>query len=252
MFIDVHCHLDYYVDEKIKKIVEKAKKANVNIIITNGTNKKSNRKSLELAEKYKEVNVALGLYPLEALQLSEKEINDELKFIENNKNKITAVGEVGLDFKETEEKEKQVQVFKKIIHLAQKIDKPLIIHSRKAEKEVIEILEEARAKKVIMHCFSGKKSLIERIKQNNWSMSIPANVKFSEHFQMAVKILPIENLLCETDSPFLSPFKQQSEKPNNEPANVVESYKKIAEIKGLTLKQTEKLIEKNYEKLFSD
>lgn len=248
MFIDVHCHLDYYADEKIKEIVEKAKKANVNIIMTNGTNKKSNRKSLELAEKYKEVKVALGLYPIEALQLSEKEINDELKFIENNKNKIAAIGEVGLDFKETEEKLKQTQVFIKIIQLAQKINKPLIIHSRKAEKEVIEILEKAKAEKVVMHCFSGKKSLIEKIKQNSWFMSIPSNVTFSEHFQMAIKILPIENILCETDSPYLHPFKEQ----NNEPANVIESYKKIAEIKGLTLKQTEKLIEKNYEKLFSN
>lgn len=247
MFIDVHCHLDYYSEGEIEKIIERAKRANVNIIITNGTNKKSNRKSLELAEKYKEVKSSLGLYPIEALSLTEKEIDEELKFIKQNKDKIAAIGEVGLDFKETEEKEKQIKVFKKIILLAQKIDRPLIIHSRKAEKEVIEILEEARAKKVIMHCFSGKKSLIERIKQNNWSMSIPANVKFSEHFQNAVKILPIENLLCETDSPFLHPFKE----PNNEPANVIESYKKIAEIKSLPLKTVESIIENNYKKLFN-
>lgn len=248
MFIDVHCHLDYYSDKEIEEIIKRAGKANVSIIITNGVNPKTNRKSLELTEKYKEVKAAPGLYPIEALSLTEKEINDELKFIENNKNKIAAIGEVGLDFKETQEKEKQVKIFKKIIELAQRIDKPLIIHSRKAEAECISILEEAKAKKVIMHCFSGRKNLIEKIKQNGWFMSIPANVVFSEHFQNAVKILPIENLMCETDSPFLHPFKEQ----NNEPANVVESYKKIAEIKNISLKESESVIEKNYRKLFND
>lgn len=248
MFIDVHCHLDYFPEDKLKSIIEKAKKADVKTIITNGVNPQTNRKSLDLAAKYKEVKPALGLYPIEAIALSENEINNELEFIKNSKNKILAIGEVGLDFKETEEKEKQTQVFKKIIQLAQKINKPLIIHSRKAEAECISLLEEAKAKKVIMHCFSGKKSLLEKIKNNKWHISIPANITFSEHFQYAVKMFPIEQLLCETDSPFLHPFKEQ----NNEPVNVIESYKKIAEIKGLSLNETERFIENNYKKLFEN
>ncbi len=248
MFIDAHCHLDYYEDQKIKEIVERAKKADVRTIITNGVNPRTNRKTLELAEKYPEVKPALGLYPIEAIALPENEINNELEFIKNSKNKIVAIGEVGLDFKETEEKEKQIQVFKKIIQLAQKINKPLIIHSRKAEAECISLLEEAKAKKVVMHCFSGKKSLLEKIKNNKWHISIPANITFSEHFQNAVKMFPIEQLLCETDSPFLHPFKEQ----NNEPANVIESYKKIAEINGLSLNKVERFIENNFNKLFND
>jgi len=171
-----------------------------------------------------------------------------LNFIESKKEKIVAVGEVGLDFKETEEREKQIKTFKKIIWLAQKINKPLIIHSRKAEEEVIEILEQTKVRKVILHCFSGKKHLLERIKKNYWMISIPANVKFSEHFQMAAKMFPIEQLLCETDSPFLHPSKEK----NNEPANVIESYKKISEIKSLSLNEIENIIEQNYFRLLSN
>jgi len=248
MFIDVHCHLDYYSDKQIENIVDRARKANVKLIITNGINKKTNRKSLKLAEKYKELKASLGIYPIEALSMTEKEINDELNFIESKKEKIVAVGEVGLDFKETEEREKQIKTFKKIIWLAQKINKPLIIHSRKAEEEVIEILEQTKVRKVILHCFSGKKHLLERIKKNYWMISIPANVKFSEHFQMAAKMFPIEQLLCETDSPFLHPSKEK----NNEPANVIESYKKISEIKSLSLNEIENIIEQNYFRLLSN
>lgn len=236
-FVDAHCHLDLCQQKEIPAIIERAKKANVQII-TNGVNPESNRKVLELAEKYSEVKSALGLYPIDALKLSDKEITQELNFIRSNKDKIVAIGEVGMDFKESDEIERQQQTFQKIIELAKEIDKPLIIHSRKAEKEVIEILEKNKAEKVIMHCFSGKFSLVEKIVKNNWKLTIPTNVKHSEHFQNIIKKIPIGNLLCETDSPFLHPDKLR----DNEPANVVESYKKIAEIKNIPLNEVQKIV----------
>jgi len=98
-----------------------------------------------------------------------------------------------------------------------------------------------------MHCFSGNMNLVKRIIKNNWRLSIPANVKYSEHFQKIIEITPIENLFCETDSPFLHPDK----KFPNEPANVIESYKKISEIKNLSLAEVEKKIEENYKRLFN-
>jgi len=247
-FIDVHCHLD--LCEDIDKVLEKADKSDVKIVLANGVNPKSNRLVLSIAEKYsKECKVlpAFGLYPIDALKLNENEITEEIEFIRKNKEKIYALGEVGMDFKEDNENhKKQIELFEKIIGLAEEIDKPLIVHSRKAEKECIEILEKLRAKKVIMHCFCGKLNLVDRIIKNNWFLTIPTNVKSSEHFQKVIEIVPIENLFCETDSPFLHPDKLR----NNEPTNVVVPYQKIAEIKKMELGAVKQKIFDNFLKVF--
>ena len=247
VFIDVHCHLHYYNDKDIVEILRKSAEKKVSIIVDNGTNPSSNRKVLELSEKCNEVKCALGIYPIEALKLKDEEIDEEIGFIKKNKKKIIAIGEIGIDLKEELEFDRQKNIFKKFIELAREIDKPLIVHSREAEEKCIEILEEMKAKKVIMHCFSGKMKLAERIAKNSWYMSIPASVKYNEHFQKIVNLVPIENLLCETDSPYLHPEREQ----NNDPSNVVESYKKIAEIKKLSLKETERIIENNFKGLLS-
>lgn len=246
MFIDSHCHLDFYPEKKLPEIISRAKENKVLKILSNGTNPETNRKNLELKSKFPQVEVALGIYPIDALSMSEAEIEKEISFIKSNADKITAIGEVGLDLKESQNLEAQIKVLKKFISLSKQLNKPLIIHSRKAELQCIELLEKEKAPRVLMHHFSGKLSLVKRIIENSWFLSIPASVKRSEHFQNVIKIAPIQNLLCETDSPFLHPDKL----PENEPANVVESYKKIAEIKSLTLKQVESEIEKNFKKLF--
>ena len=126
------------------------------------------------------------------------------------------------------------------------LDKPLIVHSRKAEKECIELLENSRTKKVIMHCFCGARKLVERIQRNGWFLSIPTNVTYSQQFQQMAKVLPLTMLFCETDSPFLHPSKES----NNEPALVLESYKTIALLKGLEIGEVAAAIARNYEKLF--
>lgn len=246
VFIDVHCHLELCKSE-VERLVGRAKNAGVGIIVNNSVNKNSNRKTLELASKFSEVKAALGYYPVEVINLGEKEFEEEIDFIRKNKDKFIALGEVGLDLKENHELEKQKARFQKFIELSIELDIPLIVHSRKAEQEAIEFLEENKAKKVIMHCFSGNFSLVERIIKNGWFMTIPTNVTFSEHFQKIAKDAPIERLFCETDSPYLHPVKGQYD---NEPANVVEGYKKVAEIKGITLEECEKKIEENYKRVF--
>ncbi len=246
MLIDMHCHIDVYSD-KIKEIINRAKEKRVEIIINNGVDIKSNRKTLELSKIYPEIKTALGLYPINALSLNKKEIQNEITFIENNKGYIVMIGEVGIDLKESNDLESQSKIFEKFINLALKINKPITVHSRNAEKECIEILESLKAKKVLMHCFSGGMKLIKRIIENGWYLSIPSSVKYNEHFQKIIELVPIENLFCETDSPYLHPNREK----NNEPMNVIDSYKKIAEIKGLNVKEVEIQIFKNYEKLMN-
>jgi len=245
MFIDTHSHIDLL--ENISEIIENAKKSNVKIL-TAGIDINSNRKILEIKKQNPEIEICLGIYPTETLKISEEEINSEIDFIRNNKNKIIAISEVGLDLKEnsSETLKKQKENLSKFIELAKELNKPVIIHSRKAEKECIEFLEKFNYKKIVMHCFSGNFKLVKKILENNWILTIPTSVKNSQHFQKVIEIAPIKNLLCETDSPYLHPDK----KFPNEPKNVIESYKKISEIKKIPLKEVEKTLEKNYANFF--
>ncbi len=245
MIIDAHCHLDFF--ENYSKTINDSKEVKM---ITCGINKKSNRKTLKIKEENPKIEICLGIYPSDCLKLFDNEIDSEIQFIKKNKSKIIAIGEVGLDLKEADKNslDNQKRNLLKFINLAKELGKPIIIHSRKAEAEAIDFLEKQNYKKIIMHCFSGKLSLIKRIIENNWILTIPTNVKHSTHFQKVIEIVPIKNLLCETDSPFLHPDK----KFPNEPKNVIESYRKIAEIKKMNIKEVEKQLEENYKNLFKN
>ena len=169
MLIDIHSHIDICKD--IEAIIENAKKQNVKIL-TAGTSPKSNREILKLKIKYPEINICLGIYPTDALKLSEKEINSEIEFIKKNKEKISAIGEVGIDLKHAKEDslETQKENLKRFVNLARELNIPVVIHSRKAEKECIELLEKLNYNKIIMHCFSGNMNLVDKIIKNNWNL----------------------------------------------------------------------------------
>ena len=122
----------------------------------------------------------------------------------------------------------------------------MIIHSRKAEKEVLDVLEEMHAKKVILHCFTGKLKLVERAGKLGYTFSIPPIIHHAQQFQELVKKISITKLLTETDAPFLSPKKGE----RNEPAYVSITVQKIAEIKGMDVKEVEHSIYQNYQGLF--
>lgn len=246
MYIDSHCHLELLED--ISSVIKRAIKNNVRIIVYNSINLETMKYALELEKKYKEIKVALGVYPIDGLNLSEKEFDKSLDFIRQNKNKLIAIGEIGIDLKESKEFDKQKNNFLKFIRLSKELNVPIIVHSRYAEEEVIDILQKEKAEKVVMHCFNGGMNLVLRIINNGWYFSIPTNITFLNHFQELVKLCPITQLLCETDSPFLHPIKGER---NNEPANIIESYKKLAEIKKISLNECEKIIENNFKRLFS-
>jgi len=245
MKVDIHAHFELLqdIDEKI----ERCRKDNFHAIIANGINLEANKLALSLSKKYSIIKPSLGLYPDELENLNDKQIEENFQFIEKNIKSIIALGEIGLDFSNPSwNKEKQIKVFEKFIQLGKKYNLPLIIHSRKAEKEVLNILEKSKAGKVILHCFSGNFNLIKRAFELNYNFSIPCTIVKSEHFQKLVKEANIENLLTESDSPFLSPFKDKK----NEPFFINETLKKIAEIKQISEKQAEDKIFFNYKNLF--
>ncbi len=245
MLFDVHAHLDHTKFSKdLDLVIERAKKNNVVVIINNGLNIATNRSTLQLAKKYPIVQPALGLYPTHAEEMSMKEIEEELNFIK--KQKIIAIGECGLDNKYVIDEKKQQKVFQMLIDLAEKMKLPIIVHSRQSEAKAIEILECSKLKKVIMHCFCGSSTLVKKIEDNGWYFSIPPTVKFSKKFQKLVKRVSINNLLTETDSPYLGPEKNK----RNEPKNVFETVKKISEIKKLEKSEVEKIFYMNFRRIF--
>lgn len=252
LLIDIHCHLDHPQFNDVDRIVENAEKAGLTVILTNGVNPGTNRKALELA-RFRIVKAALGIYPKQLeigdypSRTNKFDADKEIRFIEKNKHKISAVGEIGLDGLVRDDIREQATIFEKLLKLAKKIDKPVIVHSRKAEKEVIEMLESCKQKKVLLHCFCGKKRLVKKAADLGYCFSIPTNVVRAQNFQILVKDVNINQLFCETDAPYLSPFRGNI----NEPAFVVESYRKIAEIKKMELQEVINNIWMNYQKLFS-
>ena len=248
-FIDVHCHLDLKQFEKdLPHVIERASKAGVSIIVQNALNPESIRKSIEIAKAYGSVKLALGIYPVDALKLSDEQTDKEIESIERQRESIIAVGEVGIDYhwvKDKAEQKRQREIFERFIRLAEKIDKPLIIHSRESEKDAFDMLVSSDAK-ALFHCFNGSLSLAKKVEEAGYSFSIPASIVFIRHFQDIAREIDIQQLFAETDAPYMSPFRGK----RNEPGFVTESYRKIAFIKGKDLKETAEIILDNYRKLF--
>ena len=246
-FIDVHAHLDFEdYDSDIDDVMNKCKEKKVTVV-ANGVSPESNRKILSLAKQYNLIKPALGFYPTHVVEEKEEVFDSEFDFIK--KSNCVGFGEIGLDFKHTKDdigKKKQESAFWKFIELGEKTNKPLIIHSRKAELKVIEMLESSRLKKPVLHCFSGRKHLVKRSIDNGWNFSVPVIVTKLQQFQELVKNANINQLLTETDSPYLGPVPGEK----NYPWNVSLAVKKIAEIKGFEEKEVENSIFMNYQRLF--
>jgi TatD DNase family protein len=244
MIIDVHMHADFLSENKLENL---QRNKEVKFVVTNSVNLRSCEKNLEIAEKYSKIKLAAGLYPEKDLKLSD--FDDFGRFVEEHKKEIIALGEIGLDLHETKDNfEIQKVIFRKQLELARKMKILAIIHTRKAEKEVLDILDGFKDLKVILHCFSGNFKLVKRGIEIGCYFSIPANITRSEHFQKMVKDIPHEKILTETDSPYLSPFIGHE----NEPALISESIKKISEIWKVSGDEVEKQIERNFNCLLKE
>ncbi len=259
MLIDAHCHLTHeLLKNQLDDVIKRAKANGVTSVICSGVNVPTNREVLALHKKYPDfIKVSLGLYPIDLIGLTEEtglerqvepfDLDKELKFIEQHKKDILAIGECGLDYHwDTKNHEKQKENFIKIIEFAKKIDKPLIIHTREAEADCIELLEKHKVKKVQLHMFEGRKHVIKKAAELGYYFSVPAILKKNQHFRMLVELVNINQLLTETDAPWRGPTTGVP----NEPANVLETIKEIAIIKKMDIKEVEDNIFMNYQRLF--
>ncbi len=247
--VDTHTHLcDPVFDEDRTEVLERAGKAGVGAIVLVGEDLSDARRNLELAANHPMLKPAAGLYPAILDQPQAEEIQD---FIRKKRDKLVAIGEVGLDHwvvKEEPEKVLQRHIFKSFIELAQELDLPLNVHSRSAGRHAVTLLLESEATRVQLHAFDGKFSAALPAAEAGYFFSIPPSVVRSRQKQKLVKQLPLSCLLVETDSPVLGPSPTE----RNEPANITTSIRAIAEIKNVSEAEVIEAVADNTLRLYGE
>jgi len=248
--IDTHCHLNFkafYGEEA--KVIERAKEAGVFKIINVGAAVATSRRALDLAEKYEDLYAAVSIHPIHA--------NDEGESVAGIAEmlphpKIVAIGETGLDFYRAKKEEagKQEEFFRGFIELAKKHDLPLILHARESYDEMVAILSEYEGLKGVIHCFSGTKAQAQKFLDLGLHISFTGIITYknADDLREVVKMVPMEKIMVETDAPYLSPEPLRGQQ--NEPAHVVHTAKKIAEIKNLSLEEVAEITTKTAKGVF--
>lgn len=241
MFIDTHCHIfkEYY--NNITEVINEMKD---NIMIVSGYNSSSNKEVIELVNKYPNVYGTIGLHPEEVNNISE---NDFDFIIENiNNPKIVGIGEIGLDYHYvSDNKELQKDIFIKQMDIARKYNKTVVIHSRDAIVDTVNIIKEYQNLKIVMHCYSSSLEVARNLIKMNVKLGIGGVVTFKNGVKLkeVVQNIPIENLLLETDSPYMSPEPLRGKQ--NKPYNCYLIAEKIAELKGISLESVLKITTSN-------
>ena len=230
--IDTHSHLEQI--ENLERALTEARETGVIAIIGVGTDCESNRQILQIAQEHEGfVYAALGWHPW---QIDEENIDRNLEFIEANIGKAVAIGEVGLDYhkkvRERAGKDLQKHVLKELLHIARKHDKPVIIHSRYAWKDAFDLVAGAQLEKAVFHWYTGPSSVLRNIVGHGYFVSATPSVEYHEEHRRAVKEIPLERLLLETDSPVVYGRGREFEFESR-PADVLRSLKGAALLRGL-------------------
>lgn len=247
--IDAHCHVDFKEYNKNRKEVMERAQRKLRAIINSGASLGGNRRTLKLKDEYPGfLYPTLGFHPKNAAKADSVVIDEAIKEIVDNIHKAVALGETGLDYsnlKSEEHKSRQISVFKKFIDLAVEYEKPLVIHARDAERKALEMVKNSPIPEIIFHCYGGDAQTADLIVDEGYYLSFSTIICFSKHHQRLVREIPLSNMLTETDSPYLSPFKGR-----NEPAFVEEVLKTLAQVKDTDLDEVDKKTQKNVLKIF--
>lgn len=244
-FIDAHCHLIHEAYAYPLEYVQRAKEVGLTAALCTTGMKMEHQKVLDLcASRNDFLYPVIGVSPYDAVTLTSEELEFQLSFIEKNKSKIVGIGEIGLDFHhftKNEEWKAQEKVFTSQIELAQSLDLPIVLHTRKAELRTYEILEEYKFPRAMLHCFLVP-DIAKKASEKGIIISLPT-LK-SKNREKIAKNIPLANIVCETDSPYLWPTFP------SEPSNVREVYEKIAEYRKTSLEKVKEQVFNNVVQLF--
>ena len=250
--IDSHCHLDHEpLINDLPNIIQRSKNVGIEKLLTISTSFESFNRVKDIVNLDDIIYGTIGIHPHEAD--SDIITSDEIVKNLNENPKIIGIGETGLDFfYNNSDKEKQIKSFYKHIEASIKSNVPLIIHSRDAENETFEILNEYKDKnlKILMHCFTGSLEFANKLQSLNVFFSASGIITFknSLDLQNTFKLLPLDKILIETDSPFLAPGPNRGKK--NEPSFIDHTAKKLADIKGIPKEELIKITTSNFNSLF--
>jgi TatD DNase family protein len=249
--IDTHCHIDFKDYNKKRNEVMGRAKDNLSAIINSGASLGGNRRTLKLQQEYNGfLYSTLGFHPSKASKADSSIIKQVLDEIDTNIDLAVGIGETGMDFHEITDhnaRKRLIKLFEIFIGLSIEYELPLIVHARDAEKKALSMVKKASSiDNVVFHCYGGDIKTAEHIVEEGYHISLSTIVCFSEHHQKLAEVIPLTNILTETDSPYLSPFKGI----RNEPAFVEEAVKVIAKKKSISFNEVDKITEKNARHIF--
>lgn len=252
MLFDTHAHYyDARFDEDRDEILGSMQQNNVGYILNAGCDVESTKKSIALAEKYDFLYASSGIHPNHPQDMTEGGYK-EIEALAHH-NKVKAIGEIGLDyFHNKASREAQRDAFARQIDIARAISLPFIIHCRDACKDVLDILKsEYKGGGALMHCFSESKETARIVLDMGLTIAIGGTVTFKNNVRTvdAVKYIPLENLIIETDSPYLSPTPHRGER--NSSLNIHHVAERIADIKGISPSLVEEVTTENAKRFFN-
>lgn len=247
MIIDTHCHIYNSEMENAEEIIKEAQKNNI-ILILNGTDLESNEEALKLSEDYENVYAALGYF----YTLADEITDEDIAILDNQleKDKVIAVGEIGLDYyKGKENKDKQIELFEKMLNLAEKHELPIIVHSRKAMQDTYDILKKHNVVGS-MHSYQGSCEMAVEFIKLGFYIGVGGTVthKNNKKTRKMLNKIGIGHVLLETDSPYLPPEEKRGEM--NTPLNIKYVIKKIAEELDIEESEVIEITAENAKKLF--
>ena len=250
MIVDTHCHLYFEeLNKDLDGVLSRANELGVNTFICVGTNINDSQESLTLAQKYKNIYATAGIHPHDSKDAAEDDLQELRKLLDNEK--IVAVGEMGLDyFRNISNSDTQKIVFKDQLKLAEETNKPIVFHNREADEDIINILSDFPNVIGVAHCFSSSYETAIKLIEMGFYISFSGNLTFkNSHLPEVAKKLPLDRLLVETDSPFLSPVPFRGK--TNEPGRTRYVVEKLAEIFDSDIDQIASITTANAKNLFN-
>ena len=239
--IDTHAHLDEI--KEINRAIQRAKDAGIRGIVAVGMDLPSNVTTIDLAEQFPDmVQPAIGYHPW---SISTDTIEENLKFIEENLPSCIALGEVGIDYKTKVKKPVQWEVFSKVLSLAIRHNRPVIVHSRFSHQRSHQMVRDSEIEKAVFHWYTGSLEILEKIIDDGYYISATPALAYSPPHQAAIKAAPIEQILVETDSPVEYQGKV------SEPADLIMTLTELSNLKGMASEEVQRITTSNAKRFFS-
>jgi len=250
MLIDTHCHLFFdELKEDLSNVLKRAADLGVTKFICVGTNIEDSKESYNLALDYENIFSTAGVHPHDTEEVAENYIDELYNLLKNKK--VVAVGEIGLDyFKELSDISVQKKIFAEQLELAQKINKPIVFHNRDSDDDIINTLSEFPNVYGVAHCFSSTYDVAKKLIDMGFYISFSGNLTFkNSHLPDVAKRLPIDRLLVETDSPFLSPVPHRGK--TNEPGRARFVADLLARLHNLSINEVAQITTTNAKAIFN-